>query len=193
MSPRFELRIKDACNKSLKSRCNTSPSYKDLKQNSRGRRRQRRKNNKTNYTRQKAHVNRWNKADIRAVLLSNETSTAPFPRCLQNVADISRTNIHLFVQKETLESTEFQRKRNIQDNQSKDMLSNMRITKKYFFCLRRWRRRPRLLKVPNSCSASANTVYFCGNWGWWDAVKCELQRKWRNFRCHSFKSQTTST
>ena len=32
----------------------------------------------------------WNKADIRAVLLSNETSTAPFPCCLQNVADISR-------------------------------------------------------------------------------------------------------
>ena len=29
----------------------------DLKQNSRGRRRQRRQNNKTNYTRQKAHVN----------------------------------------------------------------------------------------------------------------------------------------
>ena len=57
-------------------------------------------NNETNYRRQKAHVNMWNKADICAVLLSNETSTAPFPRCLQNVADISRTNIHRFVQEE---------------------------------------------------------------------------------------------
>ena len=43
-----------------------------------GRWRQRRQNNQTNYTRQKAHVNVWNKTDIRAVLLSNETSTAPF-------------------------------------------------------------------------------------------------------------------
>ena len=49
----------------------------------------------------------WNKADICAVLLSNETSTAPFPRCLKNLADISRSNIHRFVQEETLYSTEF--------------------------------------------------------------------------------------
>ena len=52
--------------------------------------------------RQKAHVNMWNKADICAALCSYETSTAPFSRCLQNVADIS-TNVHRFVQKETLE------------------------------------------------------------------------------------------
>ena len=53
----------------------------------------------------------WNKVDIRAVPLSCETSTAPFLRCLQNVAsDISRTDVHRFVQEETLESTEFQRK-----------------------------------------------------------------------------------
>ena len=57
----------------------------------------------------KAHANMWNKADICAVLLSNETSTAPFPRCLQNVADISRTKVHRFVQEETLESTGFQK------------------------------------------------------------------------------------
>ena len=44
--------------------------------------------NNTNYRRQKAHVNVWNKADICA-----ETSTTPFPRCLQNVADISRTTV----------------------------------------------------------------------------------------------------
>ena len=43
--------------------------------------------------------------DICAVLLSNETSAAPFARFLQNVADISRTNVHHFVQEETLEST----------------------------------------------------------------------------------------
>ena len=84
------------------------------------------KMNKTNYTRQKAHVNMCNKADIRAVLLSNETSTAPFPRCLQNAADISRTNVLRFVQRETLGSTEFQRKRSIHGNQSKDVLSKTR-------------------------------------------------------------------
>ena len=43
---------------------------REVKKNSRGRRRQRRQNNKTYYTRQKAHVNMWNKADIRAVPLS---------------------------------------------------------------------------------------------------------------------------
>ena len=47
--------------------------------------------------RQKAHVNMWNKADMRAVLLSCETSIAPFPRCLQNVVNIPRINVNLFV------------------------------------------------------------------------------------------------
>ena len=112
---------------------NTNTATRELKQNSRGRRRQRRSNNKTNYTRQRAHVNMWNKADICAILLSNETSTAPFARCLQNVADISRTNVHRFVQKETLESTEFQRKRNIQGNQSKDMFSKIRGLRRNIF------------------------------------------------------------
>ena len=51
-----------------------------------------------------------NKADICAGLLSNETSTATFSRCLQNMADISGTNAQRFVQEETLGSTEFQRK-----------------------------------------------------------------------------------
>ena len=62
---------------------------REIKQNSRGRRRPRRQNDKTNYTRQKEHVNMWNKADIRAVLLWCETSTAPFSRRLQNVVNIS--------------------------------------------------------------------------------------------------------
>ena len=39
----------------------------------------------------------WNKADIRAVLLSCEMSTAPFSRRLQNVVDIARINFDLFV------------------------------------------------------------------------------------------------
>ena len=81
-----------------------------LKQNSWGWWQQHRQNNNTNYRRQKAHMNIWNEADVCAVLLSNETSTAPSPCCLQNMADISRTNIHRFVQEETLESTEFQQK-----------------------------------------------------------------------------------
>ena len=51
----------------------------------------------TNYTRLKAHVNMWNKTDIRAVLLSCETSIAPFPRCLQNVVNISTIIVDLFV------------------------------------------------------------------------------------------------
>ena len=41
---------------------------REFKQNSRGRRRQRRQNNTTNNTRQKAHVNMWNKVDIRQLL-----------------------------------------------------------------------------------------------------------------------------
>ena len=58
---------------------------------------------RTNYRRQKTREF-LNKADICAVLLWHKTSTAPFPRCLQTVADISRTNVHRFVQrKETLE------------------------------------------------------------------------------------------
>ena len=62
------------------------------------RRRQRRQNNKTNYIRQNwAHVNMWNKAAIRAVVLSRETPIAPFPRRLQNVANFSRINVDLFI------------------------------------------------------------------------------------------------
>ena len=61
------------------------------------RRRQRRQNNKTNYRRQKVHVNMWNKADICAVLLSCETPIAPFPSRLQNVVNIPRINVDIFV------------------------------------------------------------------------------------------------
>ena len=69
----------------------------ELKKNSGGRRRQRQENNKTNYTRQKVHMNIWNKADIRVVQLSCETSIAPFPRCLRNVVNISTIIVNLFV------------------------------------------------------------------------------------------------
>ena len=72
---------------------------RDLKQISRG---QRRQNKKTNYTRQKVHVIMWNKADIGAVLLSCETSIAPFPSRLQSVVNIPRINVDIFVQEETL-------------------------------------------------------------------------------------------
>ena len=98
---------------------------KHREQNSRGQRRQRQQNNKTNYRRQKAHVNMWNKADIRAVLLSNETSTAPFPRCLQNVVDISRTSNVLF-RRRRWSQRNFSENRNTRGNQSKDMLSKVR-------------------------------------------------------------------
>ena len=49
------------------------------------------------------------------------------------MADISRTNIYRFVPKETLESTEFQRKRNIHGNQSKDVLSKIQGLRKHIF------------------------------------------------------------
>ena len=80
----------------LKNRCRGQ--NRDLNQNSRGRRRQSRQNNSvTAYKRHKAQVNMWNKADIRAVLLFNETSTVPFPRRLQNAVNISRTNVNLVI------------------------------------------------------------------------------------------------
>ena len=65
----------------------------------------------------------WNKADICAVLLSNETSTAPFPRCLQTVANISRTNVHLSFRRRRWSQQNFSE--NIQGNQSKDMLTTL--------------------------------------------------------------------
>ena len=52
---------------------------------------------KVGKTRKKAHVNICNKADICGILLSHGTSTALFLRCLQNMADITRTSIHRFV------------------------------------------------------------------------------------------------
>ena len=45
-----------------------------------------------------------------AVLLSCETSIAPFPRCLQNVVNISAIIVDLFVWEDTLKTVEFQRK-----------------------------------------------------------------------------------
>ena len=119
---------------------------RDLKQNSRGRWRQRRQNNKTNYTRQKAHVNMWNKADICAVLLSNETSTAPFPHCLQNVTDISRTSIASFRRRRWSQQN-FTKNRNIQGNQSKDVLNSKiwGLWINIFLASRCWCWRPHLL------------------------------------------------
>ena len=73
------------------SKGRSSVDNRELKQNSRGRRWQRRQHSKTNEL-LKTKTG-FDISDICAVLLSNETSTAPFPRCLQNVADISRTNI----------------------------------------------------------------------------------------------------
>ena len=60
-------------------------------------RRQKAHVNKTNYRRQKAHVIMRNKADIRAVLLSYETSIAPFPGRLQNVVNIPRISVDICV------------------------------------------------------------------------------------------------
>ena len=75
----------------------------------------------------KAHVNMWNKADIRAVLLSNETSTAPFPCCLQNAADKTYmvTKVKMYFAK-----------------------YEVYVWRNIFSCLWRWRRHPLFLKFP---------------------------------------------
>ena len=66
---------------------------------------------------------------------TNETSTAPFPRCLQNAADISGIKVRGFVQEETLESTEFKRKQKytLQGNQIKYILCKIPGFRRIFF------------------------------------------------------------
>ena len=70
----------------------------------------------------------WNIAHICAVLLSNalKTSKAPFPHCLQNVANISRTNVHVSFRNRRWSQSNFSENRNIQGNQRKDMLNKIR-------------------------------------------------------------------
>ena len=114
-------------------------SNRELKKNSRGRRRQRRQNNKTNYTRQKEHVNMWNKADIRAVLLSCETPIAPFPRCLQNMVNISTIIVDLFSFRKTRWK---QLNFNSVTEANTCSKQTTRIMSKYVYCCRR--RRPLL-------------------------------------------------
>ena len=48
------------------------------------------------------------KADICAILLLNETSTAPFLHHQQNVVNISRSNVNHFILEETLIAIQFQ-------------------------------------------------------------------------------------
>ena len=83
------------------------------------------------YRRQKAHVNMWNKADICAVLLSNDSSTAPFLRRPLNLINISRTNDNYFVQEETLRRLNFNENRNRQCRICK-ALENTRIRTRHF-------------------------------------------------------------
>ena len=131
---------------------------RDLKQNSWGRRRQRRQHNKTNYKGQKAHVNMWNKADICAVLRSNET--APFPRPLSKRGRYSknRTSVVSFQFRDTgvnriqrndgdVTCSYISVHSNIRGNQSRaDMLNKIReLRRNIFLAFRRWRCRPRLL------------------------------------------------
>ena len=73
--------------------------------------------------RQKAHVNMWNKADIRAVLLSCETSIAPCPRCLQNVVNISTIIVGFSFRKRRWKQLKpFSENRNKEWNQSNTCL-----------------------------------------------------------------------
>ena len=102
-----------------------------LKQNSRGRRRQRRQNNKTNYTRQKAHVKIW--CLCRPALKWDFNCS--ISTCLQNVADISRT--FTVSSRRRWSQWNFSENRNIRGNKSEDMLSK----------IHGWRK-PRLLEVP---------------------------------------------
>ena len=122
-----------------------------LKQNSRGRRRQRRQNNKTNYTRQKAHVKIW--CLCRPALKWDFNCS--ISTCLQNVADISRTfTVSL---RRRWSQWNFSENRNIRGNKSEDMLSK----------IHGWRK-PRLLEVPTfallSCYCRVPVVFlsrFC--------------------------------
>ena len=75
-------------------------------------------------TRQKVHVNMWNKADIRAVLLSNETSTAHFHAVFKTWPTFQElTSIVSF--RRRWSQRNFSENRNIQGNQSKDVLNKI--------------------------------------------------------------------
>ena len=98
----------------------------------------------------KAHVNMWNKADIRAVLLSNETSTAPFPRCLQNVESVQElASIFSFWRRHwSQRNSNFQRNRHSVDKENR-CLRKYEYKEIFFLPPRRWpwRCRPCLLMV----------------------------------------------
>ena len=77
------------------------------------RRRQRRQNNKTNYRRQKVHVNMWNKAHICAVLLSCETPITPFPTVVCKTWSIFQELTSIFsFRKRRLKQLKFSENRN---------------------------------------------------------------------------------
>ena len=116
---------------------------RELEKSSRGRRRQRRQNNKTNYTRQKAHVNMWNKADIRAVLLSCETSLLYFHVVCKTWSIFQQLSSIFSFRKRRWRQLNFSENRNKQCNQSKYMLRKTQgLCRNIFTACRR--RRPRL-------------------------------------------------
>ena len=102
-----------------------------------------------NYRRQKAHVTMWNKDDIRAVLLSCQTSTAPFPRRLQTVVNVS---IFSFRKRPRWKQLNFSENRKKQCNQSKYMLRKTQgLCRNIFTACRLCRRRRRhLTNLPSS-------------------------------------------
>ena len=109
---------------------------REFKQNSRGRRRQRRQNNKTNYTRQKVHVNMWNKRTFVPSCSRVRRQLLHF-HVVCKTWSIFQELSPMFSFKKTLwRQLNLSENRNKQWNQSKYMLrKNTRIMSKYFYCL----------------------------------------------------------
>ena len=95
----------------------------------------------------------WNKADIRAVLLSCETSIAPFPCCLQNAL----SSIFSF-RKTRWRQLNFSKNRNKQWNQSKNMLRKTQGLCRNIFTVFQ-RHRPRLFFLSSLISTVHNLKY----------------------------------
>ena len=92
----------------------------------------------------------WNKADVPSCSLMSLQLLHFHAVLIQNVADISRTTVHMHASLRSGAERNFSENRNIQDNQSKaDIFNKIRgLRRNIFLVSRRWHCRPRLLKVP---------------------------------------------
>ena len=115
--------------------CSLVTDTRELMKNSRGWWQQRRQNIKTNYTRQKVHVNIWNKTNIHAILLSQRRQLHHFHVVIKTWSIFQQLSSIFSFRKTRWRQLNFSENRNKHCNQSKYMLKNTRIMSKYFFCL----------------------------------------------------------